>query len=397
MIDRPSKNKAVAFTALIFLGSMYLAMCEPEVDGRCRKERCPEMKSATAPADAEVATLGREISNGGWLLFAGHPAEIDRGELINDQNAPGPTDLYLCRPDGSELRAITRTADYSEYGGKFSRDGRKMLYRRQASGGKISHDQWGACGELVIAGADGSDPVVQGREGEYPWATWSHDGKEIACIHKQDGKIRIYDLATKKVVKEMPGRGIYQQLFWSPDGKRLVGTANLVGCPWNIVSLDIASGDVTQISRAAGSGGNCTPDWFQKDARQVIYSSRFPELVADVGGMVGFTWLMRATADGRSRKMVFARTGKHIYFGCTSPDDKYLVCADDPADGLVAGEMRIVRLSDTPIIIGLKDLEELYPGARHGPVFDLKLPNGVPLRGFEPDWTYAEEAGRKKK
>jgi hypothetical protein len=30
-------------------------------------------------------------------------------------------------------------------------------------------------------------------------------------------------------------------------------------------------------------------------------------------------------------------------------------------------------------------------------VFDLRLPNGVPLRGFEPDWTYAEVAVKKKK
>jgi Tol biopolymer transport system component len=376
---------------------MYLAMSEPDVDMSSRKEKSPEVAPVTVVADSGVETLGKELSARGWLLFAGHPAEIDKGELINDRNVRGPTDLYLCRPDGSDLRAVTRTADYSEYGGKFSRDGKKMLYRRQAVGREISHDQWGESGELVLADADGSNPVVQGKEGEYPWATWSPDGKEIACLYKQDGKIRIYDLAMKKVIKEMPAQGIYQQFFWSPDGKRLVGTANLVGGPWNIVSMDIASEKVTQLSRAAGSGGNCTPDWFQKDARQVIYSSRFPELVADVGGTYGFTWLMRATADGRNRKMVFARMGKHIYFGCTSPDDKYLVCADDPGDGFVAGEMRIARFSDTPIVIGLKELEELYPGSKHGPVFDLRLPNGVPLRGFEPDWTYAEVAVKKKK
>jgi len=352
----------------------------------------------TEKPDPTAHLLGKEIAEKGWLLFAGHPREIDKGELIRDRKARGPTDLYLCRPDGSQLRPITRTADYSEYGGKFSRDKKKMLYRRLAAGKEINHDLWGMFGELVIADADGSHPNVQGKEGEYPWATWSPDDKQIACLHKKDGKIRIYDLATRKAVKEMPDHGIYQQLFWSPDGKRLVGTANLAGRQWNIVSVDLQSGEATQVSRAASGGGNCTPDWFQRDSGRVIYSTRTGNILPSVGGRAnqyGFTFLFQGTADGKSRKMVFARIWKHIYFGCTSPDDKYLVCADDPADTMVVGELRVVRLSDTPIIIGLEDLDELYPGAKQGPVFDLKLPNGTPLRGFEPEWTYAEVVAKQ--
>lgn len=346
-------------------------------------------------ADPAAGTLGKELSGKGWILFAGHPAEIDPGKLIADRRGRGPTDLYLCRPDGSQLRPVTRTADYSEYGGKFSHDGQRMLYRRLAAGHEVNHDQWGMFGQLVIANADGSNPVVQGADGEYPWASWSPDDQRIACLFKKEAVIRIYDLATKRLLKEMPDHGIYQQLFWSPDGRRLVGTANLAGRSWNVVSVDIETGQMTQVSRTASGGGNCTPDWFQKDPVRIIYSTRTTGILPSVGGQAnsyGFTFLMQGTADGKSRRMVLARIWKHVYFGCTSPDDKYLICADDPVDTLVVGEMRILRLADTPMVIGLKDLEELYPGAKTGPVLDLKLSNGTPLRGFEPDWTYTEVA-----
>lgn len=354
----------------------------------------PEAKKA----DPAAEKLGKEVADKGWLLFAGHPWEIDKGQLIADRKTRGPTDLYLCRPDGSRLQPLTRTVDYSEYGGKFSHDRKKMLYRRLAADKQVNHDQWGAFGELVIADAGGSNPVVLGKDGEYPWATWSPDDAQIACLYKKEGKIRIHDLATKQVVKELPDHGIYQQMFWSPDGRRVVGTANLAGRQWNILTLDLRSGNVAQVSRAASGGGNCTPDWFQSDANRIIYSTRTSNILPSVGGSdnrYGFTFLMQGTADGKSRKLVFAQIWKHLYFGCTSPDDKYLVLADDPVDTMVVGEMRIMRLADAPIIIGLADLDELYPDAKRGPVFDLKLPNGIPLRGFEPDWTFAEVVGKK--
>ena len=33
----------------------------------------------------------------------------------------------------------------------------------------------------------------------------------------------------------MPCQGIYQQMYWSGDGKRVCGTANMAGRSWNIV------------------------------------------------------------------------------------------------------------------------------------------------------------------
>ena len=219
-------------------------------------------------------------------------------------------------------------------------------------------------------------------EGEYPWASWSPDGRQFACLYKREGKIRIIDAESKKVLKELPRQGIFQQAYWSPDGKRLVGTANINGQDWNVVSLDLATGQATLLTRAL----NCTADWFQKDPSRVIYSNRTP----GVGSGYGFTMLMQASADGKSRSLIYAERGRHIYYGCTSPDDQYALFSVPESDGGIDAEMAIVRLADAPIIVpeDYTALKRLYPNARSGPVLRLKQP------GFEPHWTYADLAAR---
>ena len=274
----------------------------------------------------------------------------------------------------------------------FSKDGTKLLYRKADKKTKINHNQWGSLGALVIANADGSNPVVQGKDGEFPWASFGPEMKQIACLYKRDGKIRFFDLETKKPVGEISNRGVFQQLAWSPDGTRLVGAANVAGRNWNVVSIDRETEKSTLLTRAL----NCTPDWFQSDPQQVIYSNRNPALFPGQYKNYGLTMLMHATVDGKSRKLIYGNHNKHCYYGCMSPDDKYVLFADDPSDSIVVGEMRILRLADTPIIPpSLKTLKMLYPDSNEGPVFSLKLPGGIPLRGFEPHWTYAEIGGKK--
>jgi hypothetical protein len=337
--------------------------------------------------DSAVEMLKAEVADLGWIVMAAHPKEIDGGTIIRNQEQRGPLDLYLSRPDGSRLKNITGTDQFSEFGGRFSPDGGKLLYRRLPKEAQINHDLWGEMGELVIADADGTNPVVQGKAGEFPWASFSPDMKQIACLHKKDRTIRILDCASKALIKEMPAQGIFQQLFWSPDGKRLVGTANVAGRKWNVVSIEMATGKATLLTRAL----NCTPDWFQGDAQRVIYSNRNPALFPGEYGNYGLTMLMWAAADGKRRRLIYGNAGKHCYFGCTSPDDKYAIFSDDVHDGLIVGEMHVIRMADTPIIPeGIQKIRVLHEGWKEGPVLDLKLNRDVPLRGFEPHWTYAE-------
>jgi hypothetical protein len=118
----------------------------------------------------------------------------------------------------------------------------------------------------------------------------------------------------------------------------------------------------------------------------VIHSNRTPGLATDYG----WTMLMEATADGQSRALIYGERGRHIYYGCTSPDDRYAIFSCPVTDGGADANMAIIRLADAPIIVpdDYKELKALYPNAKGGPVLRLPYP------GFEPHWTYAQIGGQ---
>ena len=90
----------------------------------------------SAVEDPGAEALAKEVAHKGWILFAA-------------KSAAGDYDLFLSRPDGSGKRNITNTREWSEYGGRFSPDAKRMLFRRLRPGGVINHDLWGAMGALV--------------------------------------------------------------------------------------------------------------------------------------------------------------------------------------------------------------------------------------------------------
>src|SRR5262249_9706110 len=149
----------------------------------------------------------------------------------------------LMRPDGSGRRNISQTTSFNEVAARFSPNGRQLLYYRQPRGSKVDNNGYGT-NELVIADADGSSPVVYGKE--YPWASWGPGGEQIACLGKSS--VQIVDLSTRKVIKEIARKGLFEQLFWSPDGKWLCGTANGLGQYWTIARMNTASGELNLVS-----------------------------------------------------------------------------------------------------------------------------------------------------
>ena len=320
----------------------------------------------TAPSDP-VRKLAGEVRDKGWVVFAA------KSEL-------GDWDLFLSRPDASDRRNLTETPLWSEAAPRFSPDGKRLLYRRIKKGGTISHDRWGVQGQLVIADADGKRPQVIGKEGQFPWAIWSPAADQLACL--SIGGIEIIDLDSKKVVRKLPRQGIFQQLFWSPDGDWFCGTANVGGERWTIVRLNVNTEKLNVVSKFQ----NCTPDWFS-DSKRIIFSNR----PGDQEGH-GWTQLWMASADGKSRSLVYGEDGRHIYGGALSPDGKYVLFTRSPRDG--GGSERdgapggLMRLSDAPIIAGeSKELREKHARSSLGPVLPLPV-------CWEPHWTFAPVGGR---
>ncbi len=327
---------------------------------------------ADPPArDEPTAALAREVRDKGWIVYGA------RGEN-------GTWDLYVSRPDGSRRRNLTNTPDFEEGAPRFSPDGKKMLYRRTPRGTVISHDKWGFQGQLILANADGSRPEPVGEDKQFPWASWSPDGKQIACLTLKG--IEIVDLATKNVVRKLPRSGVYQQVFWSPDGKWFCGVANHLGEMWAVARLSAATGQLNAVHRFQ----SCTPDWFP-DSERIVFSSRPGGQPG--GGGYGWTQLWMADGEGKKSQLVYGEDGRHIYGGGLSPDGKYVVFSRGLVDGggseSSGAPLCLMRLSDAPTIAGQsKDLRKVHPRTKDGPV----LPFG---EGWEPCWTYADVGAAK--
>jgi Tol biopolymer transport system component len=200
------------------------------------------------PRDAQLAA---ELHSRGWIVFSA-------------QTPHGDWELFLMRPDGSERRALTDTREFNEAGARFSPDGKRILYYRMASSDAVDNNTYGTF-DLVLADANGGNAVVYGRD--FPWASWSPDGRRLACLTPKG--IQIIDVASRQVVRTLPRQGMVEQLVWSPDGKAFTGTANGLGAYWNIGWLADGGGRINAASETERY--NCTPDWCP-DSRHILYA-----------------------------------------------------------------------------------------------------------------------------
>ncbi len=307
--------------------------------------------------------LAAEVATKGWIAFS---ARSEKGDW----------DLFLMRPDGSQKRNITNTPDTHEAYPLFSRDGTRLLFRRLASGETTSGNDYGRQGVPMVANSDGSNATALGGDGDLPWASWSPDGKEFACLSIKG--VTFVDSATGKVSRTLERKGFFQQLSWSPDGAWLSGVSNSFGAAWSVGRMNVKTGETNAVSTT----DNCTPDWFP-DSKRMIFANRHASDVAHA--KTGWTQLWMAEADGKNPQLVYAEDGRHIYGGHVSPDGKYALFTGNPKeDGDPENHgapMALMRLADAPIIGGDSAvLRKLHPEAKSGPV--LILPDG-----FEPCWT----------
>ena len=308
--------------------------------------------------DTQLAT---ELRGKGWIVFSA-------------QTTHGDWDLFLMRPDGSDRRAITETREFNEAGARFSPDGKRLLYYRMAKSDAVDNNTYGTF-DLVLADANGQNPVVYGRN--FPWASWSPDGRQLACLLPTG--IQIIDVASRKSVRTLPRQGIVQQLTWSPDGKAFAGTANGLGPFWNIGRLLDGGGKINAVSETERY--NCTPDWCP-DSQHILYARGI------VPKQEGRAQLWMASGDGEEKNLLYAEEGRHIYGACAAPDAQYLLFTRSVKDLGAVGKsqttMAVVRWADTPMIGDESAaLRKQYPGAKSARWLDLGP-------GWEPHWTYRE-------
>lgn len=432
---RTPTAKTVALTLLdqpftYFEFYSYLTQGQPR---RATLQLAPSASSPLPPKPAQsvprtsdqvaVEKLRREVSELGWIVFTARSA--------------GPNsdlDLFLIRPDGSHLRNITETPELDEHSARVAPDGKRLLYRRSIKksanrpGNRLPQDvgnvalrTWPATGTLVIANVDGSNPTPMGSDGELAWASWGPKGKRISCLERVEPKnagteaskkksgrqrvsfqIVIRDADSMKVLKTIPSAGIDGHTVWSPDGRRICGPANILpgkgisgkGNEYPIgigkmVSLDIESGKRTAMARFPDWSPVWTTDsngdWFQGGAPFVLHSANNYGICPAY-----YPMLWRSGLQEKPSALIFGEFKKHVWGGCTSPDDTYAVFVIGSDAAPLHGQMAIIRLSDAPIARGRSNLfhevlADFFPNVKKGPVLDL---TDTP-EGFQPHWFHS--------
>jgi Tol biopolymer transport system component len=317
---------------------------------------------------AEVAPLATEVRPLGWIAFSARSPQ-------------GDWEVYAMRPDGSDRRNLSNSPDTEDFYPLFSRDGLQLLYRSMPRGQTLSGNDYGRQGRLMLARANGSEAKAVGGDGEFTWATWSPDGRQILTL--QPKGFAIVDLASKQVVRTFPRGGFYQQPTWSPDGKALVGVSNGFNTGWSIARLELATLQANAVSVA----DCCTPDW-SANGERIVFSRRRPH--AGENGGYGWTELWQARPDGHAASLVYAEVGRHLYGSHVSPDGRYVLFTGnlredgDPANQ--GAPMGLARLTDAPMIAEHPQLRQVYPQAKAAQV--LVLP-----AGHEPCWTSSQAPG----
>ena len=216
MISLKSKRQKLALVSFIWLIAILSV-------GQTNAET-PSIKE-----DISVRFLSEEVHTKGWIVFSA-------------ATGTGDWDIFLMRPDGSNRRRITDTRNYNEAGARFSSDGTRLLYYRLPVTEKIDNNTYGTY-EMILADSNGANPIVYGNR--FKWASWGPGDRQVACLDIKG--IQIIDLTSRQVVRELPRKGMVQQLVWSPDGKWFVGTANGLGIAWTIGRINIDTGQINAV------------------------------------------------------------------------------------------------------------------------------------------------------
>lgn len=205
----------------------------------------------------------------------------------------GGGDVYLMRPDGSELTQVTTGPD-REYGVEISPDGTLIAYTNNTTGA------------LHTIGVDGTGDVVVVPDGQQ--ATWSPDGLKLA-----------YSTGNQIWTANADGSGATQLTFnaqstrdpaWSPDGTRIA--YQVFGDIW-VMNAD-GSG---QASVTAQADWDAAPQWSPDSTMLAFQSTRGGQ--SDIWTMdADGTNLNNVTNDGNSNERpAWSRDGLELVYGAS--------------------------------------------------------------------------------
>jgi TolB protein len=275
------------------------------------------MKRDYRGSAAEWRDIVHQFADDIVLQFTGEPG-VSRTRIAFASQRGRDRELYVMNLDGTGLHPLTD--DHSiAMSPAWSPEGSLLLFTSYRGGG--GPRIW------VIPSAGGRPYLISGRHGNNISASYSPDGRDVACSLSMDGNAEIYLLDARggSPRRLTTSRAIDTSPSWSPTGRELAFTSDRGGNP-QIYAMGRDGADVRRITYDVSYTDS--PAWSPKGDRIAF--------VARQGD--GFDiWVCRA--DGSDAHAVV--TGGLNENPKWSPDGRHLVFASnrDGAQGLYVTDL----------------------------------------------------------
>lgn len=148
----------------------------------------------------------------------------DGSRLAFVSNRDGNDEIYTMSADGSDVRRLTETPDFSESFPTWSPDGQFISFDSDRG------NNW----DVYIANSDGSSSRrLTEHPGEDWISSWSPDGSQIAFESKRDGNYEIYVVNVDGTNPQRLTQNSVQDGApkWSPDGSKIAFFSHRDGNP----------------------------------------------------------------------------------------------------------------------------------------------------------------------
>jgi WD40 repeat protein len=192
--------------------------------------------------------------------------------------------------------------------------------------------------------------TLEGHEGAIDVLAFSPDGKRLATASGDDGKVKVWDLASRRGLFTRPGtRGMFARLAFSPDGK-LLAIASEITKSVNVWAVAVRPGE-PQPQTPLWSVPAWGPLAFSPDGKTLAIAA-----VAPFYDGFTVTWCDVEARQVLRRSPTQSENGSVAWCAAFSPDGKTLATGDDGKNLVIlwdvaTGQKRGVPLTGHTLLV----------------------------------------------